>query len=94
MLLPWADVLFTCLAGRSRAEFKVSKSDPPEIIQEQWQGILKMLHGSNSALLHHMENHYCLVFAARSWHIDAGQTLSLTKSSIMFQTSTLLKACI
>lgn len=50
----------------------VQKHDSAETVQEQWQALVKLLQEPHSALLYHMENHYCLVFAARSWHLNAG----------------------
>lgn len=63
-------------AGRQRAECRVSKSDSSELVQEQWRGLLRLLQDGNSVLLYHLENHYCLVSAARSWHMDAGMLSS------------------
>lgn len=76
-------------AGKQRAEHKVSRSDDPATVQEQWQGVLKVLQSGHSALLFHLENHYCLVFAARSWHLDAGQLRKLCRGTHV--SATLLK---
>ncbi|KAA6421586.1 MAG: hypothetical protein FRX49_08530 [Trebouxia sp. A1-2] len=59
-------------AGKQRAQYQVSKADSTDTIQEQWQGVVKIVQDSSSAFVYHMENHYCLVFAARSWCMDAG----------------------
>lgn len=59
-------------AGKQRAQYQVSKLDSNDTIQEQWQAVVRVVQDSNSAFMYHMENHYCLVFAARSWRMDAG----------------------
>jgi hypothetical protein len=59
-------------AGKQRAQYQVRKLDSSDTIQEQWQGLVKIVQDSSSALMYHLENHYCLVFAARSWRMDAG----------------------
>ncbi|DBA85673.1 TPA: hypothetical protein ACH3X1_005247 [Trebouxia sp. C0004] len=59
-------------AGKQRAQYQVSKLDSSDAIQEQWQGVVGIVQDSRSALMYHMENHYCLAFAARSWRMDAG----------------------
>ena len=60
-------------AGKQRAEHKVREADSAETVTQQWQALMALLRDNNSAVLYHMENHYCLVFAARSWHVDAGR---------------------
>lgn len=65
-------VMIFLLAGKQRAQYQVSKADSTDTIQEQWQGVVKIVQDSSSAFVYHMENHYCLVFAARSWCMDAG----------------------
>lgn len=62
-------------AGKQRAEYKVTEADDADTVTQQWAGLVALLKDSNSALLYHMENHYCLVFAARSWYMDAGGCL-------------------
>ena len=59
-------------AGKQRAEHEVSEADNADTVTQQWLALMALLRGSNTALLYHMENHYCLVFAARGWHMDAG----------------------
>ena len=63
-------------AGKQRAQHQVSKLDSSDTIQEQWQGVVKIVQDSSSAFMYHMENHYCLLFAARSWRMDAGNSVS------------------
>ena len=63
-------------AGKQRAQYQVSKLDSSDTIQEQWQAVVRVVQDSNSAFMYHMENHYCLVFAARSWRMDAGNFVS------------------
>ncbi len=63
-------------AGKQRAQYQVSKLDSNDTIQKQWQGVVRVVQDSSSAFMYHMENHYCLVFAARSWQMDAGNIVS------------------
>ena len=63
-------------AGKQRAQYQVSKLDSNDNIQKQWQGVVRVVQDSSSAFMYHMENHYCLVFAARSWQMDAGNIVS------------------
>jgi hypothetical protein len=63
-------------AGKQRAQYQVSKLDSSDTIQEQWQGVVRIVQDSSSAFMYHLENHYCLVFAARSWRMDAGTFVS------------------
>lgn len=59
-------------AGKQRAEHKVREADSAETVTQQWLALMALLRDSNSSVLYHMENHYCLIFAGRSWHMDAG----------------------
>lgn len=73
---------FSSAVGKQRAEYKVTKHDSPETVQEQWHSVLRVLQDNNSAFLYHLENHYCLVFAARSWHMDAGMLFNICNTCI------------
>lgn len=53
-------------------------ADSSETVAQQWMALVGLLEDSRSALLYHMENHYCLVFAARSWLMDAGLLLNMS----------------
>ena len=63
-------------AGKQRAQYQVSKLDSNDTIQEQWQAVVRVVQDTNTAFMYHMENHYCLVFAARAWRVDAGNFVS------------------
>lgn len=53
--------------GGPLAEVTVRESDPSDVVAAQWQALTDVLDRPRTALIYHLENHYCLVFAAREW---------------------------
>lgn len=56
------------LLGRGpKCRFQVSVADDSDIVDAHWMALLAALRDPQRVLLYHLENHYSLVYAARSW---------------------------
>lgn len=59
----------------------MKETDDADAVTQQWLALLQLLRDFKSCVLYHMENHYCLIFAARSWYMDAGVSPELSSRS-------------
>lgn len=55
------------LLARSGADVCVTAADDAATQTAQWHTLLSQLHSPKAALIFHLENHYSVIYGARSW---------------------------
>eukprot|EP00854_Cymbomonas_tetramitiformis_P007532 gene7532-8967_t len=63
---------FMARGNSAGLEVNCSATDSAEKVAQQWQGLRAALLRPATVLIYHMENHYCLIFAAREWRVAGG----------------------
>jgi hypothetical protein len=56
----------------SNTEVLLTRHDTPEKVAAQWCMLRALVVRPASALVYHLENHYCLIFATREWTAGGG----------------------